>query len=258
MRLNEAYEIIKNGIPIDDVESEIKLLEFKLQQLYDKQNRNDEKCFLAFIDDLIKEREIEGKDIKAYTSIKQILQSLIYPKDDFPINSISKDFLKRLEIQLRERKVKSNSIKTYFRMIKTIFDESKTKEELRKDAIDRNKASLDEVLIVLADIIRFDPKEMYDEDGNLLSIHQMPKKVRMCIQSFEVEEGLPSMGVGAEGISVGNIVTKKVKHYDKLSSVEKLMRHLGGYRLDNEQKAINIFQPDDRQSRIEQLKSKLR
>src|SRR5690606_10836029 len=76
LRLNEAYEIIKNGIPIDDVESEIKLLEFKLQQLYDKQNRNDEKCFLAFIDDLIKEREIEGKDIKAYTSIKQILQSL--------------------------------------------------------------------------------------------------------------------------------------------------------------------------------------
>lgn len=131
-------------------------------------------------------------------------------------------------------------------------------EQLRKDAIDRNKATLDEVLIVLADIIRFDPAEMYDEEGSLLPIHKMPKKVRMCIQSFEVEEGLPSMGVGNEGISFGNIVTKKVKHYDKLSSVEKLMKHLGGYRLDNEQKAINIFQADDRQSRIEQLKNKLK
>jgi len=131
-------------------------------------------------------------------------------------------------------------------------------KELQSEAIERNKATLDEVLIVLADIIRFDPAEMYDEDGNLLPIHKMPKRVRMCIQSFEIEEGLPSMGMGDEGISIGNIVTKKVKHYDKLSSVDKLMKHLGGYALDNKQKAINIFQPQDRQSRLEQLKSKLK
>jgi len=131
-------------------------------------------------------------------------------------------------------------------------------KELQQDAIDRNKATLDEVLIVLADIIRFDPAEMYDEEGSLLPINKMPKRVRMCIQSFEVEEGLPSMGVGEEGISFGNIVTKKVKHYDKLSSVEKLMKHLGGYALDNKQKAINIFNQEDRQSRLEQLKNKLK
>lgn len=131
-------------------------------------------------------------------------------------------------------------------------------KELQQDAIDRNKATLDEVLIVLADIIRFDPAEMYDDEGSLLPIHKMPKRVRMCIQSFEVEEGLPSMGVGEEGISFGNIVTKKVKHYDKLSSVEKLMKHLGGYALDNKQKAINIFKQEDRHSRLEQLKSKLK
>lgn len=131
-------------------------------------------------------------------------------------------------------------------------------KQLQQDAIDRNKATLDEVLIVLADIIRFDPAEMYDEEGSLLPIHKMPKRVRMCIQSFEVEEGLPSMGVGEEGISFGNIVTKKVKHYDKLSSVDKLMKHLGGYEKDNKQKTINIFKQEDRQSRLEQLKSKLK
>lgn len=131
-------------------------------------------------------------------------------------------------------------------------------EQLQKEAIERNKATLDEVLLVLADIIRFDPAAMYDEDGNLLPIHKMPKKVRMCIQSFEVEEGLPSMGMGDEGISTGNIITKKVKHYDKLAGVEKLMKHLGGYALDNKQKAVNIFQPNDRQSRLAQLTSKLK
>src|SRR5690606_21287642 len=93
-------------------------------------------------------------------------------------------------------------------------------KELQGEAIERNKATLDEVLIVLADIIRFDPAEMYDENGNLLPIHKMPKKVRMCIQSFEVQE-VPSFND-----DVPDTLTKKVKHYDKLSSVEKLMKHL--------------------------------
>ena len=125
-------------------------------------------------------------------------------------------------------------------------------KQLQQDAIDRNKATLDEVLIVLADIIRFDPADMYDEEGNLLPIHRMPKKVRMCIQSFEVQE-VPSFTD-----DVPDTLTKKVKYYDKLSSVEKLMKHLGGYELDNKQKAINIFKQEDRQSRLEQLKSKLK
>ena len=119
-------------------------------------------------------------------------------------------------------------------------------------AIYRNKATLDEVLIVLADIIRFDPAEMYDEEGSLLPIHKMPKKVRMCIQSFEIQE-VPSFNE-----ELPDTITKKVKHYDKLAGVEKLMKHLGGYELDNKQKVTNIFQPSDRQSRLEQLKAKLK
>ena len=108
------------------------------------------------------------------------------------------------------------------------------------------------MLIVLADIIRFDPAAMYDENGNLLPIHKMPKKVRMCIQSFEVQE-IPSFND-----EQSETLTKKVKHYDKLAGVEKLMKHLGGYELDNKQKTVNIFQPNDRQSRLEQLTSKLK
>lgn len=125
-------------------------------------------------------------------------------------------------------------------------------KELQSQAIERNKASLDEVLMVLADIIRFDPAEMYDENGNLLPINKMPKKVRLCIQSFEVQE------ISNFGDEAPETFTKKVKHYDKLSSVDKLMKHLGGYELDNKQKAINVFKPEDRQSRLEQLKDKFK
>jgi len=41
-------------------------------------------------------------------------------------------------------------------------------------------------------------------------------------------------------------------------SIEKICKHLGFYEKDNKQKATNIFQPDDRQSRLDKLTSKLK
>lgn len=41
-------------------------------------------------------------------------------------------------------------------------------------------------------------------------------------------------------------------------SIEKICKHLGFYEKDNKQKVTNIFQPSDRQNRLEQLKAKLK
>jgi len=130
LRLEEAYNIIKNGIPLDDVENEILILELKLKALREKVKKKYEKGFIEFIEDLISERKIENKNLKAYIGLKKVLINTISPDIDFPINSITKDFLKRLELQFRERGVSSNSLKTYFSLMKTIFKESKTREEL--------------------------------------------------------------------------------------------------------------------------------
>ena len=125
-------------------------------------------------------------------------------------------------------------------------------DQIREEAIGRNKASLDEVLTVLADIIRFDPKEMYDENGNLLQVNKMPKRARMCIQAFDVSEHQSSDGPVT--------ITKKVKNYDKLSSVDKLMKHLGGYENDNKQKATISIESDtyddSKASRLAELMKK--
>lgn len=123
---------------------------------------------------------------------------------------------------------------------------------IREEAVGRNKASLDEVLTVLADIIRFDPKEMYDENGNLLQINKMPKRARMCIQAFDVSEFQSADGPVT--------ITKKVKNYDKLSSVDKLMKHLGGYENDNKQKSTISIESDtyddSKASRLAELMKK--
>lgn len=92
LRLTESHEVILNGIPTDDLENEIQILELKLQQLYAKRTTIMEKGFISFTEDLIRERIFQNADIKAYTMIKNVLRSLILPLEDFNINSISKEF----------------------------------------------------------------------------------------------------------------------------------------------------------------------
>ncbi len=124
--------------------------------------------------------------------------------------------------------------------------------ELRAEIIERNKITIDELVSEMAGMVRFDIADIYDENGNLKSIHDIPRHARMSIAGIEtLEEFGFSEG---ERILVGH--TKKIKLLSKLDAVEKLMKHLGGYEKDNNQKA-NILIPEERTSRLEQLRAKL-
>lgn len=101
-------------------------------------------------------------------------------------------------------------------------------EELQKEIRERNKIKIDDVLSVLADMIKFDIAEIYDESGRLKSIHDIPKSHREMIGSIKVYEEY----AGREPIGE----TKEVKLLNKLDVIEKFMKHLGGYEKDNQQK----------------------
>ncbi|WCM42390.1 site-specific integrase [Flavobacterium sp. CBA20B-1] len=130
LRLNQAFDIILNGIPLDDIESEIKLLEFKLEQLYKKSSIKNKKGFLQFTQELIKERKLLNKDVKAHTTILNILKILIEPEEDFAINDLTKEFLIDLEIKMSERGNKPKTIKTYFTYLSSIYKEAQSRESL--------------------------------------------------------------------------------------------------------------------------------
>lgn len=70
---------------------------------------------------------------------------------------------------------------------------------------------------------------------------ELTQEQLMCIES--IKEGKYGLELKLHGIDW---------------SIEKICKHLGFYEKDNKQKAINIFKQEDRQSRIEQLKSKLK
>lgn len=105
-------------------------------------------------------------------------------------------------------------------------------EELQKEIIERNKVKIDDVLGVLADMIKFDIAEIYDENGRLKSIHDIPKPHREMIGSIKVYEEF--MNIAGQRELIGEV--KEVKLLNKLDVIEKFMKHLGGYEKDNQQK----------------------
>jgi phage terminase small subunit len=106
-------------------------------------------------------------------------------------------------------------------------------EFLQKELRERNKIKIDDVLEVLTDMIKFDISELYDENDNLKSIHEIPKQHRQMISSLKTFEEFQGSGMQRELIGY----TKEVKTLNKLDVIEKFMKHLGGYEKDNMQKA---------------------
>jgi len=113
-------------------------------------------------------------------------------------------------------------------------------EELQSEIRERNKIKIDDVLSVLSDMIRFDISELYDENDNLKSIHEIPKAHRQMISSIKSDHLYGGKEIIGE--------TKEVKTLNKLDVIEKFMKHLGAYEKDNGQKntsQVTIFQLPD-------------
>lgn len=106
---------------------------------------------------------------------------------------------------------------------------------LQDETKKRNDVTIDEVVKTLASMLRFDIAELYDENGILKNIHSIPKEARLMIQELNSEE-LYTGGKDRDLLGF----SKKVKTYSKTDAIEKLMRHLGGYDKDNEQRKPQI------------------
>lgn len=104
-------------------------------------------------------------------------------------------------------------------------------KQLKEEAQARNNISLDELIQTLAAMIRFDITDLYDENGGLKNLKDLPKETRQMIQQLDVSEVYTRSVKDRELIGY----TKKVKTYSRLDALEKLMKHLGGYEKDNQQ-----------------------
>lgn len=122
--------------------------------------------------------------------------------------------------------------------------------KLQEDIQERNKITIDECVGFLANMARVDIADFYADNGQLKSIHDIPKESRQAIAELSVFEEY--QGVGKDRELIG--FTKKVKTTDRKGVIVELMKHLGGYKIDNEQKVDKNPSREERDQFLKEMK----
>lgn len=107
------------------------------------------------------------------------------------------------------------------------------KEESRK-IYERNKMEIDEAISILTDIGRTTIRDFYNEDGTLKSFDDMPPAALNAIEEVEYTTAYVWDEITETRTPVQ--VPHKIKISGKQAAIDKALRHLGGYKVDNEQK----------------------
>tara|TARA_Y100001963_G_C6742158_1_gene429557 strand:+ start:1004 stop:1531 length:528 start_codon:yes stop_codon:yes gene_type:complete len=115
----------------------------------------------------------------------------------------------------------------------TNVDISDFVQKLRNEASERNKITIDECVSLLTSMARFDIADCYNEDGTLKPIHEIPKETRLAIEALDVEE---RNGLELNEGSISTATIKKLKTSNRRANLVELLKVLGGYEKDNNQK----------------------
>lgn len=110
--------------------------------------------------------------------------------------------------------------------INELLEENKVKRE----------ASLNEVLAEMANWLRLDPIDMFNDDDTLKNMHELPESVRKTIASFEVVELFDRQ----DKVKVKTGELKRIKLVDKKSAADMYLKRLGAY-INN----VNISTEED-------------
>lgn len=99
-------------------------------------------------------------------------------------------------------------------------------------AAERCGISLDRVLLEYKRLAFYDPKRMYDDEGNLKSVHDIDDDTAAAIAGISNEELFEGRGENRK--HVGTL--KHVRIFEKKAALTDLMKHLGGFEKDNAQR----------------------
>ena len=99
--------------------------------------------------------------------------------------------------------------------------------ERRENASERTKVTLDQVVREAARLALFDPRKLFNANGTPIAIQDLDDDTAACIAGLDVV----NMGSGDQ---IGQVL--KYKLAPKGQAIDTLMKHLGGYEKDNDQK----------------------
>lgn len=76
---------------------------------------------------------------------------------------------------------------------------------------------------LLTQAATFDPRDIYDDEGNLLPVHKWPDEIAQCVQSVDVE--VTRSRSKDDPDEVEEVVVKKVRFIDRGAAQALLARH---------------------------------
>lgn len=91
--------------------------------------------------------------------------------------------------------------------------------------------TLERTLREIARLAFFDPRKLFASDGKPFAINELDDDTAASIAGLDVLEEFEGQGKDRKFIGF----TKKYKLTDKRASLDMLMKHLGGYKEDNDQ-----------------------
>jgi phage terminase small subunit len=109
-----------------------------------------------------------------------------------------------------------------------------TKSHVR-DAVEKAKAlrvrrtqiTQDRVLQEEAKVAFSDPRELFNPDGTLIPLEQLPERIARALASFKIRNHVDKQG--------NQTVTYEYKLWDKGRALERVEKHLGMFAKDNAQ-----------------------
>mgnify|MGYP002359941962 CR=1 FL=1 len=98
--------------------------------------------------------------------------------------------------------------------------------------------TLERTLRAIAAVAFHDPRKFFDDAGNLKPIHDLDEDTAAALAGMDIQEEFA--GSGEARVHIGR--TKKVKIAERKGYLDMLMKHLGGYKVDNEQIANPLLE----------------
>lgn len=116
------------------------------------------------------------------------------------------------------------------------------RRQATEKAQEKTELTVEGVLLELRRIVHADPRNFFDEAGNLRPIKDLDDDAIAALAGFEVTEEFAGRGEDRESIGY----TKKVKFWDKNAAIEKAMKYFGLFEKDNRQRSpLEGFTNDD-------------
>lgn len=109
-------------------------------------------------------------------------------------------------------------------------------EALQTKIEQRHEITIDRVVQELRSILLVDPIHAFAEDGTVKPLGEWPEELRRALSGMETEERMEL----SDPENAIQVTIRKFKWWSKVDAAQQLLRRLGGFKLDNEQKAATL------------------